>query len=455
MSDITFTALGGGSEIGANCYLIECEGHQVVLDCGMHPKKDGVSALPDLNGAIHKPDAVVVTHAHVDHCGAVPYLMKLHPKTACYATHPTVSIMDRMLHNSVSVMGTLALEKGIHEYPLYTHTDADEAIRRTYAMDFSHEFALTWDTPFRAVFYRAGHVLGAAGVLLKMPNHTLFYTGDVCATEQELLPGMAALDELGQVDTLIIESTRGAKDESGLPTLKTETARFAKAITEVLDRGGVVLIPAFALGRTQELLNVISRLVDEGRVPDVPVYASGLGRAIYEIYNRYRDYLKPGSGLRRLSDYKRIGDVWERSVRRNLLREPCILVATSGMMVENTPSAMLAQEMVQHEKHGIFFVGYLDPDTLGYQVLHAKAGERLTFERGSHSVKVRLENMQTFNFSAHAPREDLLKLVEKIKPRNVVYVHGDTEALETMHTLTGEGYKKYIPVIGEPLTLER
>lgn len=454
MSNITFMPLGGGPEIGANCYQFTADGHQVLLDAGVHPKKDGVEALPDFSLLRRAPDGVVVTHGHVDHCGSFPYLLKQFPTVAGYATKPTVQIIDRMLHNSVSVMTTLALEQGIPEYPLFTHRDVDFAIRRTYGLPYQHEFALTWESPFRVMFYNSGHVLGGASVLVRSPSHTLFYTGDISMREQELMRSLTPLEESVEVDTLVIESTRGAHQDEQEIDYGSEIDRFAEAISEVIRNGGSVLVPAFALGRTQEMLNVVARLQREKRVPQVPVYASGLGRAIYEIYDNFRNYLKPSAVLNPLDDFKRIGDVWERKVTKDLLRDPSIIVATSGMMVENTPSAMIAAEMVREKRHGIFFVGYVDPETLGYKVLNAQAGDSLVFEVSGSPVKVRLENRQRFHFSAHAPREDLCTFIDMVRPKNVVFIHGDPDAIEWMWENCGKGYRKFAPQIGETITLD-
>ena len=195
-------------------------------------------------------------------------------------------------------------------------------------------------------------------------------------------------------------------------------------------------------------------MIDAGELPDVPVYASGLGRAIHEIYLRHTDYLQPNANLRSLDEYESIGDVWDPEVRRALLAEPAIIVATSGMMIENTPSAMLAKEMVKHQRHGIFFVGYLDPDTLGYKLLHAEPGDALTFDRGGKPVKVRLQNRQTFSFSAHAPREDLQSVVEHVQPENVVLVHGDIDAIERMRDFCNGAARVFAPMLGETIALD-
>lgn len=446
--------LGGGPEIGANCYQFTADGHQVLLDSGVHPKKDGIETLPDFSLLRRAPDGVIVSHAHVDHCGSIPYLVKQFPTVATYATKPTVQIMDRMLHNSVSVMSTIALERGIREYPLFTHRDVEFAIRRSYGLPYQHEFALTWESPFRVMFYSSGHVLGSASILVRSPSHTLYYTGDINMREQELMRSLLPLEETVEVDTLVIESTRGAHHEEDRINYSGEIDRFAEAIGEVIGNGGSVLVPAFALGRTQEMVNIIARLQREKRVPLVPVYISGLGRAIYEIYDQYKNYLKPNVVLSPLEQFKRIGDVWERKVTKDLLREASIIVATSGMMLENTPSAMIAAEMVREKRHGIFFVGYVDPETLGYKLLHAETGDSLPFEVSGSPIKIRLENRQRFHFSAHAPREDLCAFVDMVKPKNVVFIHGDPDAIEWMRENCGQGYRKFAPGVGETISLD-
>lgn len=455
MSQVLLTALGGGGEIGASCFLLQEGTNDVLLDCGIHPKKEGEAALPELSLLSRPPTAVIVTHAHIDHCGAVPYLMRMFPTTDCYTTIPTADIMDRMLHNSVAVMGKIGDEQNIPEYPLYSHRDVDKAFRRLYAMEYNEEFGIDLAMPHRISFHPAGHVLGSASVLVKTEDHTLYYTGDICATNQEVLGGLEPIDRDEHVDTLVIECTKAADDEGDAKSFGKEIQPFAREITRVIQDGGVALVPCFALGRCQELLTVISRLIDAGDLPDVPVYASGLGRAVHEIYLRHTDYLQPNADLRSLDEYESVGDVWDPEVRRALLAEPAIIVATSGMMIQNTPSAMLAKEMVKHQKHGIFFVGYLDPDTLGYKLLNADPGEPLVFERGTSPVKVRLQNRQTFSFSAHAPREDLQSVVEHIQPENVVLVHGDADAIERMRDCCNGAANVFAPMLGETITLDR
>lgn len=452
-STIKLHVLGGGGEVGAACFLVDVDGCRIVLDCGTHPKKDGYDALPNLAALEQAPDALIISHGHVDHIGAAPYLLREFPLTKVFATMPTVSIMDRMLHNSVAVMETLAREKGIRDYPLYDHADVNYALRSVRGVDCDVPFNVCTSVPVEGRLQHAGHVLGSASVLLRADGHTLFYTSDICETNQELLAGYTPLENT-QVDTLVIECTRGATEESKVKDYLDEVDRLAEHVNRVLRDGGCVLLPCFALGRTQEMLNIISRLQETGRVPSVPVYASGLGRAVYELYDKYAHYLRPDAMLRPLNLYDRIGNVWDPKRIDDLLRHPAIIVATSGMMIENTPSAMIAREIVQETQHGIFFVGYVDPETLGYKLLHSVPGEKLSFATGWPQVPVRLQNIQRFDFSAHAPRAALRGVIEQVKPRNVVYVHGDPEAVAWMEANTGNGFARFAPLVGENIELK-
>jgi len=451
---ISFDVLGGGGEVGASCFQLRINGHHILLDSGTHPKKEGLESLPEFSLLTRAPDAVLISHAHVDHVGSLPYLSKQFQHIKSYATTPTGRIMDRMLHNSVSVMTTIKRERGIEAYPLYQHEDVAYAMRGLHGHEYNEPFDLPLPTPINVSFHPAGHVLGSASILLKTPGHNLFYTADICESDQELMEGFAPHDFDVPIDTLIIEATHGATEESRVQSYEEETVRLGESIAEVIRAGGTVMIPCFALGRMQEILNIVARLQEEGAVPKVPIYASGMGRAIYEIYDRYYEYLSPEAMLRPLDMFGRIGNIWEPSVVQGMLAKPCIIVATSGMMLENTPSALIAEQMVREERHGIFFVGYLDHETLGYKILHGEKGASFTFALGHPPVEKKLDNIKRFHFSAHAPRKALKRVVEKLQPKNVIYVHGDPDALRWMQDNTANGARSHIPTVGQSILLE-
>lgn len=248
LSALSFTIVGGGAEIGANSYLVGADGHCVLLDCGTHPKKEGLKALPELALLRKAPEAVVVSHGHIDHCGAVPYLLRAFPATGCFATRPTVQVMDRMLHNSVSVMDTLALERGVEGYPLFTHEDVEYVVRRAYGLSLDCDFAVRAESPFLIRFCHAGHVLGSACVLLRTPSHTVFYTGDVCMSDQELMRGCSLVDSGIRVDTVVTECTRGANTEANQVTYEAEVRRFAIEASKVLSGEGQFSCPRLLSG---------------------------------------------------------------------------------------------------------------------------------------------------------------------------------------------------------------
>lgn len=419
----------------------------------MHPKKDGMDALPDFSLLKKAPDAVIISHAHLDHCGALPYLLKEFPSIVPYATKATLSVMDRMLHNSVSVMELLGKERGIGGYPLYTHRDVEFALRKTYGIDLDQEFRLRADSPVSVRFRHAGHVLGSASIVVNAGDHTIYYTGDICTYDQQLMPKYIPPDASAHIDTLIVESTNGAYEEGDTFSYQNEARRFCEAICEVVDDGGCVLVAAFALGRTQEVLNILVEKQEAGKIPDVPIYASGLGRAVYELYTKFSDQLRDGKPPAPLSLFGSVGNNWDEGLASELIKEPAIIVATSGMMIENTPSARIAEKMVADGRHGIFFVGYCDPDSLGYAVQHAKPGDRLTFRLGQAPVPIKTSNIRSFRFSAHAKRSDLLSLVDSVNAQNVIFVHGDSNAIDWMKEHCGEDARKFTPFLGETIHL--
>lgn len=451
---INFSVLGGGGEVGANCFQLSCNGYRILLDCGTHPKKDGLDCLPAFELLERPPDAYFISHGHIDHCGAIPRLCRQYPSLRGYTTVPSASIVDRMLHNSVVVMEMLSRERGIENYPLYDHYDVGYAMRFLETKKFGVPFHFCDENNVSAEFLHAGHVLGSASILLRLPGHTVLYTGDISQTRQFLIGGCETPQKDMKVDTLIIESTLGATDDANSTPYNDEIHRLANAVRKVINRGGCALIPSFALGRTQEMVNIIAQLQEEGALPFTPIYTVGLGRAVYEIYNKFSEYLHPQATLRPLSRFERLGNVWENSVVQDLLRRPSVIIATSGMMTENTPSALLAETMVKSSHHGIFFVGYLDPDTLGYKLLNAAPGDKLQFDLNHPPVQVMLQDIAQYRFSAHASRTQLAAIIDRLHPKNIIYVHGDADALDWMQENTGNGANTFAPVVNETITVE-
>jgi Cft2 family RNA processing exonuclease len=427
-----FKALGGCGEVGANSYYLEMDGTGLLLDAGIHPKKYGRESLPRIDALRRKEiHAVLISHCHVDHLGALPMILKYFPTPRIFMTRPSFPIAMRMLHNTVTVMERLKEEKWIADYPLYTHQEIDMVSHLFQAMDYDKAFRIPSMDGYRrpdleGVFLDAGHILGSSGILVRGREGTVFYTGDTCSHDQTVIKG--AIYPREKVDTLILETTLCSSVEAEKKNRGNEIQRLAAEIRKVIDRDGSVLIPTFALGRTQELLAVLEGLKARNRIPQVPIMVSGMGRVFSKIYDRFALQTRRKDQELLFKDFETKVIGRKAPLNKKLFKQPCILVATSGMLSEKTPANLLAQAMVEDPKHGIFFVGYLDQATRGFQLLTAKKGDQVVFDE-SASARTKNCDVLTFSFSAHSHRGEILKVVEDLRPQKVILVHGEEESV--------------------------
>ncbi len=429
-----FTNLTRRTEIGANCYALEAGGRRLILDSGLHPRQEGLEALPDfslLGDA--EVDAIVLTHAHQDHVGSLPVLMRRFPQARLFATEATRRISEVMLHNSVNVMLSVRREKGISDYPLFTHRELDASVRRWQSVPLRKPWGFEGERlgpeggeGFE--FFDAGHILGSTGVLIRAEGRTLFYTGDVNLDDQTLSRAASFPEE--PVDVLVMETTRGDQPVPEGFTREAEEARLGAAIAAVFERGGAVLIPVFALGKTQELMAMLVRMRERHLLPEgFPLYIGGLSAKLTEIYDdlagqwpRHRPELRL---MERLEPFV----VGGREIGALPLKGRRIYALTSGMMTEHTLSNLFASRLFNDPAHGIFFIGYADPESPGGRLRAAAPGEPVALAPGGTPHPVRCE-VRAFQFSAHAARERLREWVGRVRPRKIVLVHGDEPAVE-------------------------
>ncbi len=447
---IHFTNLSRSLEIGSNCYLLDMEGSRVILDSGMHPKKEGSEACPEhaLIGAAD-PDAIFITHAHLDHIGTLPLLQDRYPAAEVLMTEGTAAIGDAMLHNSVNVMTAKRTQDGIVEYPLFTHGELQRAVRNWVPRPYNSPFRTGRGGQLLATLYDAGHILGSCGVMLEAPSGTtVFYTGDVQFDNQTLIEG-ADFPERG-VDVLIMECTHGATERAADYTRAKEMRRFADTIREVLEGGGAVLIPVFALGKSQCLLCELGRFKKRGLIPDVPIYFGGLSSKITAIYDKLADStprLMPGYRLAEQVETHGL----PKQGREPLVASPGnIYLVSSGMMSEHTVSHKLAEQIITHPRDAILLVGYSDPESPAGIIRAAAPGEpvQLSAKGGQkYPLNCRVER---FDFSGHATRRALVDYARRLAPRKVLLVHGDAEALEEMRRAVSAALPQSEVIVPEP-----
>ncbi len=429
-----FTNLTRANEIGANSYLLEIGGRNVLLDCGMHPRLEGDAATPDFSLLPERLDAAILTHSHLDHAGALPVLRRKRPQTRVFMTSPTAKLNDVLLHNSVNVMQRRH-EAGVDvAQPVFTHREADQAskvwqeipINRPWSID-GERLPEHGDEAASFEFSHAGHILGSVGTLFWEGGRRVLYTGDI-NFEDQTVTRAARLPE-GPLDALIIETTRG--DYARPPEFRRadEEARFGEALREGLARGAV-LIPVFALGKTQEVLAMLLRFRESGEVPrGTPIFIGGLSTRMTEIHDGFAG---TGEFHRRHSDLlRRIqpGKILGPEAQSHVVKKGCIYALSSGMMTEHTLSHTFARKMLGQPQHSIFFVGYADPLSPAGHVRAAKEGDLVELGDETPAQVLRC-TVDRFDFSAHAHREGIRKYIVETAPKKLFLVHGDAPALE-------------------------
>lgn len=413
--------------IGANSLFIQLGDLNLLIDCGLNPKKTGRAATPDLQPLRGLTlDLIIITHCHLDHIGSLPVVMREHPNTPVVMTTSSRMLVERMLHNSANVMMRQREEENIPDYPLFTHDDIDRCGKRLNGLPFGHakHFRGAKDE-IEITFHPAGHVAGAAGVEIRYKHRQIFFTGDVLFESQRTLPG--AKFPAGHFDTLVMETTRGITERPVGKERGNEIARLVTSINDTIQRGGSFLIPVFALGRMQEILAVIHDARKFGRIVECPIYASGLGVDLSDYFDEIARKTKHIQFNRNI-----LKDLHTKPLPRKLNagedpQEKALYIVSSGMMVESTPSYTLASGLVSHARNTIGFVGYCDPDTPGGQLLATKPGDDFLFEAAHVRAKIKAR-IERFELSGHADREELLEFAVQTGARSIVLTHGDPAA---------------------------
>src|SRR5271154_5605494 len=399
----------------------------------MHPKREGREGLPLFARAGNNDvDAIVVSHCHHDHVGTLPVALRHFPKAHVLMSELSYFIVERVLHNSVNVMTRQRDELGIREYPLYTHDEVDDIASRFQGFKYNREVEWASFHKMRAglpsptlEFYDAGHKLGSAGIMLRGKKETLFYTGDVCFHDQTILRSARFGDV--KADVLIMETTRGNRSVPAGFTRAAEIERLIAAIHEAQKRKGCILIPSFALGRTQEMLAMLALLMREGKLKKQPIYIGGLGRVFTEIYDLEAHRAHRQHTNLQLHEALQLIVLEKGQAESMKLSGGKIFVITAGMMSENTAAHDLAARMIGDERQSIFFVGYADPDSPAGRLKAAKRGETFVFSPSAGRVTKKCD-MQDFDLTAHANRDDLLDFVGQVSPRALLLGHGDDDA---------------------------
>lgn len=414
-----YCSIGGVEGIGASAHYLQFDRQGILLDAGYDPQASGEAALPAYRLLKNKPvDALMMTHAHLDHIGSLPVAIQQFPHARVYMTPATVELTDQLLYHYLQVQRK---REGGSFTPLYTE-EYLEAIRFLY-QSFGYEapFPLHHleNGGLQFTFYDAGHILGSAGILIEWQGKRIFYTGNTRKSAQFILKGARYPEP--PIDLLITESTYGANAAAESVKRNAEMKRFAEHIKERLRMGGVVLLPVFALGRTQEMIALIHHLRVKDRIPVAPIYVAGYGLKINQTYDKLLHETYPEFDRATLNAM-----TFGRWRQGQKLKGPAVLLATSGMMLPGTASFDFAKELAATGRNAIYFVGYADPETPGGLFREKK------YNALQELFKVDEINCQveTFQFSAHSNRRELLAMIKQMRPRNIIFTHGEMAAMK-------------------------
>ncbi len=456
-----FINLTRHTEIGANAYYLEIERHRLVLDCGMHPKNTGDDALPLFKAIADRDvEAVLISHAHQDHIGTLPLAMRRFSGARVFMTEATAEIGSVLLHNSVNVMTRQREEIGELSYPLFTHRETDRSSERWRRCPLRQQMSIAGERAPRREkhalafeFFDAGHVLGSTGIMLRSEGRTVFYTGDVNFDDQTIMEAAVFPEE--KIDVLIMECTRGDHPKPEGWTRANEERRFSEALGAALERDACVLIPVFALGKTQEILAMLYKFRRQRLLPEFPIYIGGLSSKFTDIYDR-----RTHTTRRQMPRLKLMRDVApyilnDETVRDTPVRGGRVYVLSSGMMIPKTLSNVFARRIIENPIHSIFFVGYANPESPAGLLRNAGIGGEVALDPNKARQQIRC-NIEQFQFSAHATRESLIHQAAKISPNKILLVHGDPPAVEWMRdTLSNKlpGSEIIVPTPGAELEL--
>ncbi|KAL8764845.1 MAG: hypothetical protein Q9209_007856 [Squamulea sp. 1 TL-2023] len=448
--ELMFLNLGGGNEVGRSCHILQYKGKTVMLDAGMHPAYDGLGALPYFDEFdLSTVDVLLISHFHVDHAASLPYVLaKTNFKGRVFMTHPTKAIYKWLIQDNVRVQNTSSSSDSRTQ--LYTEADHLSTFPQIEAIDYytTHTISSVRITP-----YPAGHVLGAAMFLIEIAGLKILFTGDYSREDDRHLIS-AEVPKGIKIDVLITESTYGIA--SHIPRPERETA-LMKSITGILNRGGRVLMPVFALGRAQELLLILdeywSRHSEYQRVPIY--YASNLARKCMVVYQTYvgamNDNIK-NVFRQRMAEAEQAGDMgkagpWDfRFVRslKNLERfddvGECIMLASPGMF-QNGVSRELLERWAPSEKNGVVITGYSVEGTMAKQLMNEPdsipaimsnrggpmMGRRAPGPNGEleRTMIPRRCTVEEFSFAAHVDGVENREFIEEIAAPVVILVHGE------------------------------
>ncbi len=423
---IRLTFLGSARQVGRSCLLLQTPNSKILLDCGIDVASQGKDKFPYFDIPefdIRDLDAIVLSHAHLDHVGLLPYLYKMGYKGPVYMTYPT---MDLAALSSLDFIGVAYKQAAA---PLFSSKDVKEMVKHTICLNFNEVTDIAPDV--RITFYNAGHVLGSAMVHFNIGNglHNFLYTADYKYARTRLLD--PAITNFPRIESVLTESTYGAKTDI-LPPLKETEEKYFNIVKETLDKKGKVLMPELGLGHAQETVIRVEEAIRTGKLPKIPVYIDGMIWDMNAIHTAYPDFLSSNVRNQIFQDknpftsdtFKRVGSAQER--KEVIEGGPCIVIATSGMLVGGA-SVEYFKNFASNPNNTMIISCYQGVGSLGRQLQEGATRVIVEDEGGKRDVEVKMRIETLHGFSAHAGRNEIMAFFNNMrpKPKRVLLNHGE------------------------------
>jgi KH/beta-lactamase-domain protein len=459
-SEVSLLTLGGFGQVGRSCMLLTTADSKVLIDCGINPgARHPSEAFPRLDWAnitLNELDAVVIGHAHLDHSGFLPVLLKYGYKGPIYCTEPTLPMMNLIQLDAIKV----ATAQG--KIPMYSDRDVFQVMRQTITLPYGIVTDISPD--IKLVLSNAGHILGSATCHFHIGSgdHNFVYSGDIKYGRSMLLE--SAYTNYPRVETLLIESTYGAKEDIQPSRQEVESA-FVASVNSVLKNGGKVLIPIPAVGRAQELMMVIDKYMKSGELTEAPVFMEGMIQEATSIHESFPEYLVRELKQKILEtddnpfDSEYFTNIEHSNDRDEPLREglPCIIIATSGML-EGGPVLDYFKNIAPHKQNKILFVSYQVNGTLGRRVMDGARQVSILGKEGKIEViSINSSTERLDGFSGHSDYNQLMSFVQRLRPklRRVLVNHGEKRKSENLSMSIRRIYRvaSHYPQIQEGIRL--
>lgn len=423
---VRLTFLGGARQVGRSCLLLQTPNSKILVDCGVDVASSGKDKYPYFDVPefdIQNLDAIVLSHAHLDHSGLLPYLYKMGYKGPIYMTPPTRDLSALLALDFIGVAYKQAAK------PLFSSKEIKEMVKHSICLDFNEVTDIAPDV--RITFYNSGHVLGSAMVHFNIGNglHNFLYTADYKYSKTRLLD--PAISSFPRVESVLTESTYGSKQDI-LPPRKDTEDKFMQMVKETIEKKGKVLVPELGLGHAQETVLRVEEAIRKGEIPNIPIYIDGMIWDMNAIHTAYPDFLSGKVRNQIFQDknpfvsevFSRVGSHHER--KKVIEGGPCLIIATSGMLMGGA-SVEYFKNFADNPNNLMVLSCYQGVGSLGRKVQEGAKEVLVEDEDGNRKVKVNMRIETLTGLSAHAGRQEIMNFFSNMKPRpkKIMVNHGE------------------------------